>query len=72
MVLEKDRVYELRTELADLNENNLLKPNGYQKLFVQLGDMHLDKIEINVDTTMENNLAWAFISMSIEIVKPIG
>lgn len=71
MVLEKDRVYELRTELADLNENNLLKPNGYQKLFVQLGDMHLDKIEINVDTTMENNLAWAFISMSIEIVKPI-
>ena len=24
MVLEKDRVYELRTELADLNENNLL------------------------------------------------
>ena len=71
MMLETERIYELVTELADLNENNLLKPHGYQKLFVELGDMHLKNIDINVDTTMESNLAWAFISISIEIVKPV-
>ncbi len=71
MILETERTYELVNELSDLNENNLLKPHGYQKLFVELGDRHLDKIDINVDTTMESNLAWAFISISIEIVKPI-
>lgn len=71
MILETERIYELETELADLNENNLLKPHGYQKLFVKLGDKHLSNIDINVDTTMENNLAWAFISISVEIVKPV-
>lgn len=71
MILETDRIYELATELSDLNENNFLKPHGYQKLFITLGDAHLNNIEINVDTTMESNLAWAFISISLEIVKPI-
>lgn len=71
MILETEHIYELETELSDLNENNLLKPHGYQKLFIKLGDKHLSNIDINVDTTMENNLAWAFISISIEIIKPV-
>ncbi|NLN14904.1 MAG: hypothetical protein GX185_04780 [Tissierellia bacterium] len=71
MVLETDFEYTLETELADLNEDNYLKPHGYQKLFVALGDMHLNNININVDTTMKYNLAWAFISISMEVVKPV-
>lgn len=72
MKLETEYIYELETELADLNENNLLKPQGYQKLFVQLGDMHLNNIDINVDSIIKYNLAWAFVSISIEIVKPVS
>lgn len=71
MLLEREYTYELETEFSDLNENNLLKPHGYQKLFVKLGDMHLNNININIDTTMKSNLAWAFISISMEIVKPL-
>lgn len=71
MILETDRIYDLESELSNLNENNLLKPHGYQKLFIQLGDMHLNNIDINVDTTMESNLAWVFTSISMEIVKPV-
>lgn len=71
MLLETDCIYEFETEFEDFNENILLKPYGYQKLCAQLGDMHLSKIDMNVDTTMENNLAWALTTLSIEIVKPV-
>lgn len=71
MIVETEYSYELETELSDLNENNFLKPYGYQKLFVKLGDMHLNNIGINVNTTIKKGLAWAFTSMSIDIVRPI-
>ena len=71
MQTEKDCTYELEVEVADLNEANLLKPYAYQRLFGQVAEQHLNRIEMNVDTTMENNLAWVLVAMSIEMVKPI-
>lgn len=71
MVLETNFIYELETEFEDLNGDLLLKPHGYQKLCAQLGDIHLNKIDMNVDTTMKNNLAWVLTSIAIEIIKPV-
>jgi hypothetical protein len=59
MIIEKDYIYEVETEVSDLNENNILKPYAYQSLFSQIVEKHLRKINLNVDITMKYNLAWA-------------
>lgn len=71
MRTEKDLVYELETEVSDLNENNFLKPYGYQELFARLVEPHLVKISADLETTMKSNLAWALVSLSIGIVNPV-
>jgi acyl-ACP thioesterase len=68
---EKDLVYEAETELSELNENNILKPYAYQTLFAQIVEQHLNKINANVDVTMRYNLAWALMSLSFELLKPV-
>lgn len=68
-MLETDFTYEFETEFEDFNEDLLLKPSGYQKLCARLGDIHLNKINMHIDTTMKNNLAWVLTTLSIEIVK---
>jgi len=69
---ENKYVYEVETEAADLNESGILKPYAYQKLFARVVEQHLNKININVDTTMKYGLAWALISMTLEIEKPVS
>ena len=71
MTLETNFVYKLETQFEDFNENLLLKPYGYQQLCAQLGDIHLSKIDLNVDTTMKSKLSWVLTSLSIEIIKPV-
>ena len=71
MNTEKEMIYEAEPEVADLNENNALKPYAYQKLFSKVVDQHLMKIDISEDKMIKHNLAWALVSMSIEIKKPI-
>ncbi|WP_273485040.1 acyl-ACP thioesterase domain-containing protein [Desulforamulus ruminis] len=70
-IMERDYIYEINNELSDLNQNNILKPYGYQKLFGQVVDWHLNKINLKMDMTMKYNLAWAFVSLAIEIIKPV-
>ncbi|HZK57973.1 MAG TPA: acyl-ACP thioesterase domain-containing protein [Clostridia bacterium] len=69
--MEKDYTYEVNNETSDLNQNNILKPYGYQKLFGQVVDLHLDNINLSMDMTMERNLAWALVSLSVEIIEPV-
>ena len=69
--MEKDYTYEINNEVSDLNENNILKPYGYQKLFSQVIDLHLDNINLSMEMTMKLNLAWTLVSLSAEIVKPV-
>jgi acyl-ACP thioesterase len=68
---EKEYTYEIESEVSFLNENKILKPYAYQTLFNQVVDKHLNNFNLNVDTTLKYNLAWAIISLSIEIVKPV-
>lgn len=68
---EKDFTYELIPDGSDINENNCLKPYAYQDLFGKVVEMHLSKVNLNVDTTMKYNLVWVLISLSVEIVKPV-
>jgi Acyl-ACP thioesterase len=68
---EKDSVYELLVTASYLNQHNQLKPYAYQALFEQMAERHLYKIHLNVDDTMKYGVAWALISMSVEVVKPI-
>lgn len=69
--MEKKYIYEINNEISDLNQNNILKPYGYQKLFSHVVDLHLNKTDLNMESIMKHNLAWAFVSLSIEIIKPI-
>ncbi len=69
--MEKDYIYEITPDISDLNENGLLKPYAYQNLFAKIAEEHLNKINLNMDTTIKHNLAWALISISLEIVKPV-
>jgi acyl-ACP thioesterase len=71
MNTERECIYEVETEVADLNEQKLLKPYAYQKLFSQVVEKHLNEHNSNVETTMKNKLAWALASISFEMVKPI-
>jgi len=68
---EKDFNYELFVDVQLLNEFSTLKPHAYQTLFASLADTHLTNINLNVDTTMKYNLAWALISLSVEIEKNV-
>lgn len=69
--MEKDYTYKVNNEVSDLNQNNILKPYGYQKLFSRVVDLHLDNINLSMDMTMKRNLAWALVSLSAEIIKPV-
>lgn len=69
--MERAYTYQITNETADLNENNILKPYGYQKLLGQVIDWHLNNMELDVGEIMKYNLAWAFVSLSIEIVRPV-
>ena len=68
---EKNFNYELYVDVQHLNEFNTLKPHAYQTLFGSLADTHLTNFNINVDTTLKYNLAWALISLSVEIEKAV-
>ena len=68
---ELDYVYDVEIEVSELNENNFLKPYAYQNIFAKIAEQHLNKINLNVDTTMKYNMAWVLMSISIEIVKPV-
>jgi acyl-ACP thioesterase len=68
---EKDCVYELLATASYLNQYNQLKPYAYQVLFEQMAERHLFNLNLNVDETMKYGLAWALISMSLEVVTPI-
>ena len=71
MKAEKEYVYELLSTASYLNQYNQLKPYAYQVLFEQMAERHLFQLDLNVDSTIKYGLAWALISMSVEIIKPI-
>lgn len=71
MKAEKECTYELLATASFLNQHSQLKPYAFQVLFEQMAERHLFNLNLNVDETMKYGLAWALISMSVEIVTPI-
>ena len=69
--MEMDYEYPVETEVGDLDANGLLKPHGYQKLFARIAEAHLNRLNLNVDATLPHNLAWALVSMSFELTRPV-
>lgn len=69
---ELERIYEVETEVSMLNENSVLKPHAYQVLFAQIAEEHLNAFHLNASHTMEYGIAWALISMTIEIEKQVS
>ena len=68
---ELDCVYEAESEVSMLNENGVMKPHGYQILFAQIAEQHLNDFHCNADDTMQYGVAWALISMTIEIERQV-
>ncbi len=71
MKAEKECTYELVAAASYLNQHHQFKPYAYQILFEQMAERHLFQLNLNVDETMKYGLAWALISMSVEVVTPI-
>ncbi len=71
MNTERELLYRMETDIEDLNEHNMLKPYVYQRLFAQLADRHLEALDEDIGKLMQYKLAWALVSISIEIVRPI-
>jgi medium-chain acyl-[acyl-carrier-protein] hydrolase len=69
---EASCIHQLDVEVFYLNENGIMKPSAYQALFAQLAERHLDIFHAGARETMKYGLAWALISMSIEIKQPIN
>lgn len=71
-IVERDHVYTVETEVSDLDECGLLKPHAYQKLFARIAEDHLNLLALNVAATLRHQLAWALVTMSLEIVRPVA
>ncbi len=69
---ETSLIHSLDVEVFYLNENGIMKPSAYQALFAELAEKHLDVYRSGADETMKYGLAWALVSMSIEIKRPIN
>jgi acyl-ACP thioesterase len=68
---ETSYTHRLDVEVFYLNENSIMKPSSYQALIAQLVEKHLDVFQIGADETMKHGLAWALISMTLDIKQPI-
>ena len=68
---ESSLKHHLDVEVFYLNESGIMKPSAYQALFAQLAEKHLDIYHSGASETMKYGLAWALISMSIEVKQPI-
>lgn len=71
-VAELNCTYETETEVSMINENGVLKPHAYQVLFAQVAEQHLNAFHANASHTMAYGVAWALISMTIEIEKQVA
>ena len=68
---EYECVYEFDVEVQHLNEKQAMKPSAYLTLFARLAETHLADYNFDYNQTMQYGFAWALISSSIEIVKPV-
>lgn len=69
---ETSYIHNLDVEVYYFNENGIMKPSAYQALFAKLAENHLSVFRFGADETMKYGLAWALISMSIEIKHQIS
>lgn len=69
---ESEHLHHLDVEVFYFNEKGVLKPSAYQALFAKLAERHLDMYGSGADQTMKHGLAWALISLTIDINKNIG
>lgn len=69
--MERKHIYEISSDIGDLNQNNILKPYGYQRLVGKVIDWHLETANLTLAVTQKYDLAWVIVSLSIEILKPI-
>lgn len=68
---ELDFFYEIEAEVSQMNENGILKPHAYQTLFAEIASKHLNGLHLNADDTMKFGMAWALISLQLEILRPL-
>lgn len=68
---ETSYVHHLDVEVFYFNEKGILKPSAYQALFAKLAERHLDIYNTGADQTMKHDLAWALISMTIDVKQPM-
>ncbi len=68
---ELDCYYDIEVEASQINEFGILKPHAYQVLFADIASRHLNSFHLNADDTIKYGMAWALISLHLEILRPI-
>ncbi|MEG2769432.1 MAG: thioesterase [Oscillospiraceae bacterium] len=61
--------YGVDIDLADLTKEGYIKPHAYQIMINRAAEQHLKTLDLGVEKTIAFGLAWALVSLSVEIVK---
>lgn len=68
---EIDKIYEMQIAESQLNGQMNLKPQAYQMLYCEMAEKHLKAYRLGTDVTMQYDVAWVLISLTVEVKKPI-
>ena len=69
---EINKIYEMQVAESQLNSNMNLKPQAYQMLYCEMAEKHLKAYHLGTDVTMQYDVAWVLISLTVEVKKPIN
>jgi acyl-ACP thioesterase len=63
--------YSIFCETDHFNEWGALKLSSYQSLFASIAEQHLNRHQLNIQTTLKSGYAWVLIGLTVEILSPI-
>ncbi len=69
--MEQQFRYQVQTDFSYFNQDGMMKIYGYQHLFAQLVDQHLEALNLTMEDTLDYGLAWVLRSISLTIKKKV-
>jgi acyl-ACP thioesterase len=63
--------YSISCETNHFNEWGAFKLSSYQSLFASIAEQHLNRHQLNIQTTLKTGYAWVLIGLTVEILLPI-
>lgn len=72
MIVENKNKYKISIPFQYFNENQYLKPQGYQNIINILSEVHLSDTDQQIGALIEGKYSWVILSLTVEIKVPIN